>query len=249
MSNGRPVLEIRGITKRYGALEVLRSVSFTTYQGERRAIIGPNGAGKTTLFNVISGIIAPSSGEVLHHGRRITGLTPDAIGRLGLARTFQKNTLFLDLSVADNVCLALQQKLGVGHQFHRPVSAYSQLAAGTMQLLDSLGLADQAARPARELSYGEQRQLELALALAMKPSMLLLDEPTAGMSPAETNEMAMVLARLPRSVTLLIIEHDMDVVFALADRICVLNQGALLEEGTPEQIRASSAVREVYLGS
>jgi branched-chain amino acid transport system ATP-binding protein len=243
-----PILELRNVSKSFGGLQVLRSINLTALVGERRAIIGPNGAGKTTLFNVICGHLKPTAGEILFRSRPIVGRSPDSIARLGLARTFQKNALFDNLSAAENICLALQQRRGLAHKAIRPTSAYGELDEGTAEVLETIGLADRKDHLVRELSYGEQRQLELAVALAMKPQALLLDEPTAGMSPAETTHMIEIIGLLPTDVTVVIIEHDMDVVFSVANRITVLDHGVVLAEGSPEEIQSNAAVREAYLG-
>ena len=247
-ATGGPILELKGVSKSFEGLQVLKSIDMSILPGERRAVIGPNGAGKTTLFNIICGQLKPTSGDVVFLGRSTARHSPDAIARSGLGRTFQKNALFDNLSVGDNVCLALQQKQGLGHKATRGVSSYRELLEGTDEVLRTLGLDEQKERLARELSYGGQRQLELALALAMKPHVLLLDEPTAGMSPAETKRMIEIIGDLPDDVTVVLVEHDMDVVFSVAKKISVLDHGVVLAEGSPSEIQNNSAVREAYLG-
>ena len=241
-------LRVEGLERRFGGLTALAGVSFTVTPGERRAIIGPNGAGKTTLFNLISGELAPTSGRVYLGGVDVTGLPSHRLAALGLARTFQRNNLFLGLTVRENVRLAVQVRRGLAHRLWTPADRLADLAVEADVVLDELGLAERADVLARDLSYGEQRQLEVAVALATRPRVLLLDEPTAGMSPAETNAMTRTVAALPREMTLLIIEHDMDVVFALADRITVLHYGEVLADGEPAAVRANPRVAEVYMG-
>ncbi len=241
-------LEVRGLARHFGALKAVNGVSFAVEPGERRAIIGPNGAGKTTLFNVVAGEVPATSGQVLLAGQDVTRMPPFRRCQLGLARTYQRTNLFPGLPVAENVALAVRQCLGVaGHPFHA-AAAVPEVRDCARRQLEELGLAERAALPAGALSYGEQRQLEIALALASDPSVLLLDEPTAGMSPAETAQMTQLIQRLPRSMTVLIIEHDMDVVFALADRVTVLHYGEVLSDGTPAEVRADPPVQEAYLG-
>jgi branched-chain amino acid transport system ATP-binding protein len=216
---------------------------------ERRAIIGPNGAGKTTLFNLITGQLAPSSGSILLGGEPITGLAPHAIARRGLARSFQRNNLFPRLTVMENLRLAAAadgqgswRLLGRVDRLRAPIERARETA-------DAVGLAERLDVPAGALSYGEQRQLEVGLALATRPRLLLLDEPTAGMSPEETVRMTRMLEGLPREITLLIIEHDMDVVASLADRVTVLHYGEVLTEGSFDHVKTDPRVYEVYLGS
>ena len=243
------VLSIERLTRRFGGLIALHDVSLTVTSGERHALIGPNGAGKTTLFNVVSGELAPTSGRVSLLHRTITGLRPYEIARLGLARTFQRNNLLLNLTVLENVRLAAQAHTAATRRLFTPVRRLAQIEDQARALLDRMDLAERAAVPARSLSYGEQRQLEVAIALAGRPRALLLDEPTSGMSPAETARMTALLARLGRDHTVVIIEHDMDVVFALADRITVLHLGEVIAAGAPEAVRADARVQEVYLGT
>jgi branched-chain amino acid transport system ATP-binding protein len=223
-----PLLVAESLSRTFGALHALSRVSFRVDARERRAIIGPNGAGKTTLFNVITGHLAPSGGRILLDGAPIEGLAPHAVARRGLSRSFQRNNLFPSLAVRENLRLAAAAG--------RP---------GTWDLLGRVGRLDE---PAGRLSYGEQRQLEVGVALATSPRLLLLDEPTAGMSPEETQRMTRMLEALPREVTLLIIEHDMDVVGSLADRVTVLHYGEVLTEGSFAEVKADPRVYEVYLG-
>jgi branched-chain amino acid transport system ATP-binding protein len=243
-----PLLNLHRICKNFAGLEVLKDVSLSVEPGERRAIIGPNGAGKTTLFNVISGALPPSSGTVELSDQRVTGLTPERMFRLGLARTFQKNSLFLDLTTQENVRLAVQAHRRQGHHWFRPWWAFEEVNQRTREVMERAGLSGRELDLAKNLSYGEQRQLEMAIALAGEPKLLLLDEPTAGMSLTETASSIATIKSLPRDLTLLIIEHDMDTVFALADRITVLDHGQVIADGTPHEVRNDPQVRIVYLG-
>ena len=243
-----PLLSLHNICKNFAGLQALQDVSLSVEPGERRAIIGPNGAGKTTLFNVISGELLPSSGAVHLGERTVTGLTPERMFRLGLARTFQKNSLFLDLATQENVRLAVQAHRRRGHHWFRPWWAFTDVTTRTREVLERAGLWGRRSDLAKTLSYGEQRQLEMAIALAGEPKLLLLDEPTAGMSLAETTSSIETIRSLPRELALLIIEHDMDTVFALADRITVLDHGQVIANGPPDEVRRDPQVRAVYLG-
>jgi branched-chain amino acid transport system ATP-binding protein len=243
------LLALEGLTRRFGALAAVNAVSLAVTARERRAIIGPNGAGKTTLFNLITGNLAPSAGRILLGGKPIMGLPPDAVARRGLARSFQRNNLFLRLPVEENLRLAAAgdgrgswNLLGSVARLRAPLERARETAA-------AVGLSARLDAPAGQLSYGEQRQLEVGVALATRPRLLLLDEPTAGMSPEETLRMTRMLESLPREVTLLIIEHDMDVVASLADRVTVLHYGEVLTEGSFAEVKADPRVYEVYLGS
>ena len=242
------LLSLNRVCKNFAGLQVLRDVMLSVEPGERRAIIGPNGAGKTTLFNIVSGELPPSSGSVVLGERDVTNLPPERMFRLGLARTFQKNSLFLDLTTEENVRLAVQAHQKQGHHWFRPWWSFEQVNARTQAVLERSGLWSRRLEPAKNLSYGEQRQLEMAIALAGEPLVLLLDEPTAGMSVTETASSVATIAALPRSLTLLIIEHDMDTVFALADRITVLDHGQVIADGQPDDVRRDKQVRAVYLG-
>jgi len=232
----------------FAGLQALRDVNLSVAPGERRAIIGPNGAGKTTLFNIISGELQPSSGTVSLSGRAVTSLSPERMYRLGLARTFQKNSLFLDLTTQENVRLAVQAHQHQGHHWFQPWWSFDTVNERTRRVLERAGLWSRRLEPAKNLSYGEQRQLEMAIALAGEPALLLLDEPTAGMSVAETSSSVATISALPRDLTLLIIEHDMDTVFALADRITVLDHGQVIADDVPDVVRKDEQVRAVYLG-
>lgn len=243
------LLSIDHLTCAFGKLVVTDDLSLSIGEGERHVIIGPNGAGKTSLTNQIGGQLRPSAGRILLHGRDVTGQSPSRISRLGVARTFQRNNLFQNLSVAENLRLALAVRFGNPLDFFSVAARDETLAARIRQLLRQVHLDERSARIVRTLSYGEQRQLEVAVALASEPKLLLLDEPTSGMSPAETARMIELIAALPRSLSVLMIEHDMTVVFSIADRITVLYYGKILASGSPDEIRADARVREVYLGA
>jgi branched-chain amino acid transport system ATP-binding protein len=242
-------LAVENVFKNFGGVAALSGVSLDVAEGERRVLLGPNGAGKTTLFHTISGNIMPTAGRIALFGLDITRLRPDRRARLGLARTFQITNLFPRLTVLDSVLLALGGAGGRGLQLFAPASGDRALLGEADRLLDRWGLAGTARRIVRTLSYGEQRQLEIALALAGKPRLLLLDEPTAGLSPAETRRVVALVHELPRDMTILMIEHDMDVAFELADRIAVMHQGRLIADGDEAAIRANPQVTEIYLGT
>jgi branched-chain amino acid transport system ATP-binding protein len=242
------VLRIDHLSKSFGSLSVTDDISLAIGEGERHVIIGPNGAGKTSLINQISGQIRPASGRILLRDHDITGCSPDRISRMGVARTFQRNNLFQNLSVMDNVRLALQIRHGHPLNFYSPAAASAILSERAATLLAKVHLPLDHSQLARQLSYGEQRQLEIALALACEPSLLLLDEPTSGMSPGETARIIELISALPRALSILMIEHDMEVVFSVADRITVLYYGRVLATGTPHEIQSNNRVREIYLG-
>lgn len=241
-------IEVRRLDKRFAGLVVLSDVNLRVEAGSRHAVIGPNGAGKTTLFNVIAGQLAPTRGQVFYFGEDVTALPPEARARRGLGRTFQRNNLFFELTARENVQLAVLVHRGLCRQWFRPVHADRETAARTEEILAMVGLEDVAGQRAADLSYGYQRQLEIGVALATEPRVLLLDEPTAGMSPAETQRMTALIRSLPPDTTVLIIEHDMDVVAALADRISVLHLGRVLVDGPADQVRGDPEVASVYLG-
>jgi len=239
------MIEARELRRAFGGIVALDGVTLSIAAGERRAIIGPNGAGKTTLFNILTGELEPTSGSVRLGGEDVTSRRPHELARRGLARMYQRNELFDPLPARENVALALRAAAGPYRPFTAPART-ERAAADAM--LERVGLADRAGAQARALSHGERRQLELALALACAPRVLLLDEPTAGMSPAETARITQLIAALDRSLTIVIVEHDMDVVFRLADRVTVLHEGRVIADGTPAEIRGDTQVNEVYLG-
>lgn len=242
-------LEVRDLRKRFGGVDAVAGVSLAVAAGERRALIGPNGAGKTTLFHAIAGTHLPSAGQVTLFGEDITRLPPHARARSGLARTFQITNLFPTLTVLENVLLACAAAARIGPAMLRPMRGYGALHERAHRLLADWGLAEQPERQVRHLSYGEQRQLELALALAGTPRVLLLDEPTAGLSAAESARVVSMVQTLPRDMTILMVEHDMDVAFGLADRITVMHMGRVVAEGDEQAIRADPQVMEIYLGA
>jgi branched-chain amino acid transport system ATP-binding protein len=244
------LLETRGLGRAFGALQAVAGVSLTVEPGEVRAIIGPNGAGKTTLFHLISGLLVPTAGRVLFRGDDVTALPAPARCRRGISRTFQITSIFPELSVLENVRIAVQLRSGGNFQL---VGGRATLAASEERArvsLDSLGLLARAAEPASTLPHGDQRLLEIAMAVAQEPALLLLDEPTQGLSPEDTVATVAVVRQVARrqKLTILLVEHDMDVVFDLADRISVLHFGQLIAEGTPDQIRANADVQLAYLG-
>jgi branched-chain amino acid transport system ATP-binding protein len=242
------ILEVSNLSKTFGGFHALKNVSFSVPEGERRAIIGPNGAGKTTLFNAIAGQTQPTDGRVRVDSTDTTGAPPHVMWKHGLTRTFQRNQLFPSVSVQDNVRLAAIAVQGVGHKLLSSIARYPAVDDSVDSALAHVHLRHRQHAMVRDLAYGEQRQLELALALVRQPRILLLDEPTAGMSPAETLAMIALLSDLGRDVTLLIVEHDMDVVFAIADIITVLHLGEVIAEGRPEVVQQDSRVADVYLG-
>ena len=242
----KEVLRATKVSKSFGRFQALKDIDLVVMEGERRAIIGPNGAGKSTLFNVIAGQFPPTSGAIYLNGQRTDGLRPDQMWSHGLTRTFQRNQLFQGLTVWDNVELASAITRDSNHlsgsRRHRAVEQKTADALGQVHLLDHCRTV------VRNLAYGAQRQLELALALAGDPKLLLLDEPTAGMSPAETEAMLALMSGLSRDITLLIVEHDMDVVFSIAESITVLHLGVVLAAGTRQEIQNNEKVGEVYMG-
>ncbi len=243
-----PLLAVRGLAKAFGGVRAVASVSFDLAAGEMLALIGPNGAGKTTCFNMVGGQLRPGAGSVMLGGTELIGLRPDQIWRQGVGRTFQIAETFASLTVAENVQLALLSNARRVRGFWRPARA--QFRTEAIALLDSVGMAAQADRPTSVLAYGDVKRIELAIALAHRPRLLLMDEPTAGMAPRERNDLMALAKRLAReqSIGVLFTEHSMDVVFAHADRIIVLARGELIAEGTPPEVRDDAKVREVYFG-
>jgi branched-chain amino acid transport system ATP-binding protein len=242
-------LNLTGVSKAFGGLRALDGVSLQVKPGERRAIIGPNGAGKTTLFNLISGELPPSQGQITLFGRDITRLAPHRRAALGLARTYQVTNLFPRLTALENCLLAVQALTSTKLHLHRSLRRYPGLFQRAHAVLDAVGLGDKAGETVRDFSHGEQRQLEVGLALAGSPKLLLLDEPTAGLSPAESAMMTALLKQLDPAITILIIEHDMDVAFALTSRITVLHFGMVIADGLTDEVKADPLVQKIYLGS
>lgn len=241
-------LRTEGLSKQWGSFKANSAISLNFAPGARHALIGPNGAGKTTFINLLTGAFAPTAGRVFFGGQDITTLSQHARVKRGMTRTFQINTLFAGLTVLESVVLAVTERRGLQARWYRTVESQGDAVDEAMALLTTLTLAGEANSITRSLAYGKQRLVEIALALATKPRVLLLDEPAAGIPSAESQELFEVLAQLPREVTVLFIEHDMGLVFRFAERITVLVGGAVLTEGTPQEIAADPRVREVYLG-
>jgi branched-chain amino acid transport system ATP-binding protein len=242
-----PVLRMENLTKRFGGLTAVDNLSFSLPGGRLHAIIGPNGAGKTTLFNLISGLLSLDSGRVFFRGREITGLKPHRISRLGIKRTLQIKSVFHQLSAAENLWITAQARRRFLHPF-RPAGRDHETREKVERTLEQIGLAALAARPAGTLSYGDVALLEIGMALISEPQLLLLDEPTCGMSPAETERAVAKIRELAKQIDIVIIEHDMEVVFEIADDITVMAQGAILASGSPNEVAADERVREAYLG-
>ena len=242
------VLQTERLRKSFGALTVAENIDFRLEAGARHALIGPNGAGKTTFVNMLTGRLAPTSGRVLLGGDDITHVSEAGRVKRGLGRTFQINTLFREMSVLDNVALGVAERCGVAAKLWRPAGWHSGVRDRAAQLLSSLGIADVADRRVIDLPYGKQRLVEIAIALGLEPTVLLLDEPAAGVPSLESERIVQALEGLPGKIAILIIEHDMELVFRFAERITVLVQGEILCEGTPEEIAADRRVHQVYLG-
>ena len=242
------VLSIERLVKRFGGLTATNDLSLAVEQGELHAVIGPNGAGKTTLIAQLSGLLTPDSGRIVFKGRDVTALPAHERSMLGLARSFQVTSIFLNFTAEDNVALAVQAHAGHSFRFLKSARAEAALRGPARKALDRVGLGHRADVVAADLSHGEQRQLEIAMAIATNPSVLLLDEPMAGMGPEESTRMIDVLRGFKGSHSLLLIEHDMDAVFALADRITVLVYGQAIATGTPDEIRQNPEVKRAYLG-
>jgi branched-chain amino acid transport system ATP-binding protein len=244
-----PALALENVERRFGGLVAVRDVTFEVGAGERVAVIGPNGAGKTTLFNVIAGEMPPSRGRVRLGGADVTRLSVHRRVARGLGRTYQVTNLFFGLTVLENAMLAAMGLRAARWMPLRPMRAYGRVADEARAALDAVGLGDLRAAPVRSLSYGDQRKLEIALALASRPSVLLLDEPTAGLAAADAAALVALVHALPRAISVLLIEHDMSVVFGVAQRVVVLHQGAVLTQGAPDTVRANPRVQEIYLGA
>jgi len=241
-------LSTRGLTKSFGSLPVARDIALDLPVGGRYALIGPNGAGKTTLINLITGMLQPDAGQIVLGAEDITALEPQDRVRKGLARTFQINTLFPGLNALEAVTLAVSERRGISNEFWRNIAVHREAIEEAYEILAKLRLGDDCYQPTRELPYGRQRLLEIALALATKPKVLLLDEPAAGVPHEESGELFEAIANLSQEISVLFIEHDMHVVFRFASHIIVLVGGAIYTEGTPAEIAADPGVREVYLG-
>ena len=242
-------LRVEDLTKDFGGVRAVRSVSFSVETGEHLAIIGPNGAGKTTLFNLLSGQLSPSVGRVYFLGREITNMKAHGRAHLGIARSFQLTSLFLNLTVLENILLALQGTRPSRFQMLRSASAYKHLYAKAQELLDSMDLWGKKDDTVRTISYGEQRKLEIALSLALEPKLLLLDEPSTGLTAAESADITSMIRNLGRDITVILVAHDMDLVFGVAERIIVLHYGEIIAEGTGERISTDPRVKEIYIGT
>jgi branched-chain amino acid transport system ATP-binding protein len=241
-------IRVDALAKVFGGLRAVDGVSLDVPAGERRVLIGPNGAGKTTLFHCITGTLVPTTGTVSLFGRDVTHVPEYRRTALGMGRTFQITNVFPDLTLLENLALAIVGTEARKWTLHRPVSAFPDVHRRAMAGLDAVGLAHRAAQPVRLISYGERRQLELALALESRPKVLLLDEPCAGLSPSERQRISRMIAALARTITVIMIEHDMDVALGLADRVTVLHRGRIILEGTPDEVQRNPEVRDVYFG-
>jgi branched-chain amino acid transport system ATP-binding protein len=246
--DGDSIIELRGLHKQFGELHVIQSLDLVVKHGERHALIGPNGAGKSTLFALISGLIQPTAGEILLGGENVVGVPPHLINRKGLGRSFQITNIFANLSVLENIRIGIMGSHGIRFGLNRLIRQMTTINEQAMALIEAVQLKSKAHVSAGILSYSEQRALEIGLTLTTNPTVILLDEPTAGMSKDEAQRMIELIAKVTEGRTLLMVEHDMDVVFGLCDRISVLVYGNILASGDPETIRASAKVREAYLG-
>jgi branched-chain amino acid transport system ATP-binding protein len=242
------ILETKGLFYDFSGLEVLFDVNLTVRQGERHAIIGPNGAGKTTLFNVITGTYAPSRGQIFFNGKDVTGLKPHNLARLGMGRSFQITSTFTRLTAFQNIRMGVLSRRGIRFNMFRRVDNMEDITRETDEKLKRINLHGERNFPASVLSYGKHRSLEVSMAMSTDPTLVMLDEPTAGMSRDETRHAVQLIRQLTEGKTMVIIEHDMDVVFSLADRVTVLHMGAILASGPPDEIRANQTVKDAYLG-
>jgi branched-chain amino acid transport system ATP-binding protein len=244
-----PAVELDGVARHFGSLKAVDGVSLTVEGGSRHAVIGPNGAGKSTLFALIAGTLTPTAGRILLGGEDVTGMPEHRRAMKGLVRTFQHSSLFLRSTALENVILSVQRQQGAQWSMLRPLGRRAALLERAHTLLEGIGLSDRAAALAGSLSHGERRQLEVAVALGADPSVLLLDEPAAGMSAAETAQFKELVLSLPREITVMLVEHDLDLVFGLAERVTVLHLGGHLMTGAPAEVRASDEVQRAYLGA
>ena len=243
-----PILEMIGLEKRFAGIVAVRNISLAVEKGARHALIGPNGAGKTTVINLLTGVVRPTAGRIVLDGANITALKPHQRVRLGMARSFQINQLFLDLTPIETIGLAVSERLGLGGDWWRSVGSKSTVTGEIIEIVERFRLADVMHERTAILPYGKQRLLEIALAFACRPHVLLLDEPAAGVPDAERKELLATIATLPEEVTVLLIEHDMDLVFSFADHISVLVNGELLVDGAPEEVARDVRVKAAYLG-
>jgi branched-chain amino acid transport system ATP-binding protein len=241
-------LVVENLTKDFGGVRAVNGVSFSVEPGERLAIIGPNGAGKTTLFQLLSGMLTPTTGRIFVFGKEITKLPAHQRAALGIGRTFQITNLFLNLTVLDNVLLALEASGMTRYNLIRPVSSFKHLHAQAEEILSQWGLRDRRDFPVRSLSYGEQRQLEILLTLSQNRSFLLLDEPTCGLSPEEAQSFVSIIRAFSRDFTVLLIDHDMDVTFGIAEKVMVLHYGTVVAFGSPQDVKNNPQVQEIYMG-
>ena len=246
--NREPVLELENVGKHFGALKVMEGANLTIAAGERHALIGPNGAGKSTLFNMISGMFPPTAGEIRLRGQRISGLPPHEINRLGLSRSFQITNIFHRLSVFENLRIGVMARHGIRYGLFTPVSRMRTVNEEAERILQRVRLTQRRDHPAGDLTYSEQRALEIGMTLARGADVILLDEPTAGMSREESQRAVQLIREVTEGKTLLVVEHDMNVVFSLCDRVSVLVYGRILATGTPDEIRNNAEVQEAYLG-
>jgi branched-chain amino acid transport system ATP-binding protein len=242
-------LKVEDLTRDFGGVRAVRHISFSVETGEHLAIIGPNGAGKTTLFNLLSGQLSPSAGRVYLFGQDITNLGAHARAHLGIARSFQVTSLFFNLTVIENILLALQGTRPSRFQMFRAATSYGHLYTKAKELLDSMDLWGKKDDPVHSISYGEQRKLEIALSLASEPKLLLLDEPSTGLTTAESADITSRIRSLGKAITVILVAHDMDLVFGVAERILVLHYGEIIAEGTSEQISTNPKVKEIYMGT
>jgi len=242
------LLQVKDLTKSFGNLSILGDLTFGVREGEFKAVIGPNGAGKTTLFNVISGRFAPDKGTIEFHGKNVTGAKPHVLSGMGLARSFQINNFFLGLSVLDNIRLAVQSRAKNATSIWRKYADSGFLGEKAQEIIESVGLSHVRDEISQNLSYGDQRKLEIGLAMGTQPSLLMLDEPTSGMSRFESRSMIELVRQLSKKVTIVLIEHDIDFVMSISDSIMVIHYGRKIAEGTPDEIAGNAEVQNVYLG-